>query len=235
MASSSCQTQGDPKTPLDRFREAPRVWPALLGPLRNRPQHCLFNRHGQRGVVAAWRWRCVVDVLVQHRQMVLCRERGAAGNHLVRDDAQAVDVGRGSDRIAFRLLGAHVLRCSHDRPDACEPGAAQNEHEAKVQKRRVPVLSDHDVAGLDVAVNHVLFVGVVQRVGYLIEDAEHLRRGKRLPALNHGFEGFARQILHGDEVIPLVFIDLIDGDDVRMAQLGFGSGASAESPYGLII
>ena len=107
-------------------------------------------------------------------------ERRLAGEHLVEHAAQGVDVGAGGDlALAHRLLGAHVVRRAERHAGLGHPvpaGLAGGERDAEVGHQRAPVVQQ-DVLRLDVAVDHAVPVGVVERVGHL-----GARSGPRRPS-----------------------------------------------------
>ncbi len=74
-----------------------------------------------------------------------------AGEHLEQDDAEAVQVAAHIDRLRVALLRAHVVRRAED-----GAGVGQIERQrgvlgqAKVDQRDAAVLTQHDVAGLQI-------------------------------------------------------------------------------------
>ena len=58
--------------------------------------------------------RLLVHVRHQDVDAVRAIERHLAGEHLVHDDAERVDVRPGVDAVAADLLGRHVLRAAHE-------------------------------------------------------------------------------------------------------------------------
>ncbi len=102
-----------------------------------------------------------------------------AGQHLVEQHAEAVQVGAGIHRLAANLLRAHVARRAdgqagpgHDR------GAAEGFGDAEVGQHRAAVFAEQDVLGLDVAVDDVAAVGVVQGAGHGAGDGQASCSGK---------------------------------------------------------
>ena len=80
--------------------------------------------------------------------------------------AQGVDVRAGGDlALAHRLLGAHVVRRAERHAGLGHPapaGLAGRERDAEVGDQGLAVVQQ-DVLGLDVAVDHAVAVGVVER------------------------------------------------------------------------
>ena len=141
-----------------------------------------------------------------------------AGQHLVEQHAEAVQVGAGIHRLAANLLRAHVARRAdgqagpgHDR------GAAEGFGDAEVGQHRAAVFAEQDVLGLDVAVDDVAAVGVVQGAGHGAGDGQgFLQRQAVADAL---LQRTARQILHRQVIGVVVGRDVVNGDDVRVVEL----------------
>jgi hypothetical protein len=119
-----------------------------------------------RGMV--WRWGSIGrGVSVTTRATTALRrarrERRVAGQQLVEDRAQGVDVRAGGDlALAHRLLGAHIVRCTERHAGLGHPGPAGlagGERDAEVGHERLAVV-EQDVLGLDVVVDHPVPVGV---------------------------------------------------------------------------
>ncbi len=149
-------------------------------------------------------------------------ERHLAGEHLVEDDAEGVDVGAGVDALPRRLLGRHVVRRAEDHPRpgelgvrAADLGDAEVEdlHEAVV----APATDEEDVVGLQIAVDDAAPVRGGQGRGDLGRDVEHLV-GRHRAAADPIGEGLALQVLHhevGGAVGELP--EVADVDDVGVA------------------
>ena len=63
------------------------------------------QRGGDLGPAVLQVGQLLADVLHRHRDLVLAVEGHVAGEHLVEDDAERVEVGLAGDRVAERLLG----------------------------------------------------------------------------------------------------------------------------------
>ena len=97
--------------------------------------------------------RLLADVLVGDGDRALAIERHAAREHLVEDDAQGVQVRASVDRLALRLLGRQVRGRAEDGRGLGQRLAARGAGDAEVHDLHVARGRDHDVAGLDVAVD----------------------------------------------------------------------------------
>ena len=102
-------------------------------------------------------------------------ERGFAGEHLIGHRAEGVHIAAGTDvAFAHRLLGRHVGRGAERHACLCHPAAAgllDGEGDAEVGDQGGAVLQQ-DVLGLDVAVHDPLPMGVVERGGHFLRQAE---------------------------------------------------------------
>ena len=170
-------------------------------------------------------WLVVQDLVQQHPRRAAKGQ--LAGQHLVEDHAEAVDVAAAVDAVAF------ALACSGSYRRACrEPGRRSSWlhlagfalGEAEVHQPCVAVLVEHDVGGLDVAMDDAHFVRVLQRIG----DCGHQLRdlAQRPPFFREqvsqrdAFDEFANQEGQAGRLSHLV-----DGYDRRMPQLS-DAGAS---------
>ena len=100
--------------------------------------------------------------------------------------------------------------------------------QAEVEDLGVSALGDENVGGLDVAMDDVLAVRGVERVGDFDGQAEqdvHFERTSGDAVL----EGQAVEVLHGDEGLSIFFADVVNGADVGMVQGGGGFGFAAET------
>ena len=112
-------------------------------------------------------------------------DRRAAGQDLVKDDAECVDVGSGIDveGVERRLLGGHVERGASDAAEGGEqrlfgelhPGGRLGEAEVDHLGDGLPVMTlDEDVRRLEVAVDDPFLVGVMHRRADLAKQVESL-------------------------------------------------------------
>ena len=143
-----------------------RVTPARV-PLE-RPQNGPPQRLGYLAVVGARRQRALV--LLAHRQLgegrALIRE--PAGEELVEDDAERVDVGGGRRLLAAYLLGREIGGGTDDRSHLGDPRLFDRAGDPEVGQfhRHLAgaerAADDHQVARLDVAVDDPPPVRVVE-------------------------------------------------------------------------
>ena len=124
----------------------------------------------------------------EHRGAAGAGERRRAGQHLVQNGAERVDVGGGTDRgVAGRLLRAHVRRRPEHETGAGETLVVRGDHgagEAEVRHDRLSA-GEQDVLRLDVPVDDPLPVGAGQGRGDVAGDGEGVvaaEAGARAPA-----------------------------------------------------
>ena len=178
------------------------------------------------------------------RRLALEGELGR--DHLVEDDAQREDVAAPVELLAAGLFGAHVAERAHDRAgDGLDAAAGQGPGEidgqgglvgdgldelgqAEVEELGVAVPGDHDVVGLDVAVEDAGVVGLGQALGDLDGDLDRAHEVE-LAVGDDPADGPAVDILHGDEQVAVDLVDVVDLGDGRMRD-GRGRAGLEEEP-----
>ncbi len=144
-------------------------------------------------------------------------ERLLAGEHLVQDEAERIDVAARRDGRAGELLGRHVRRGAGADLRALEIGGEPGQ--AEVGDAHVAAAVDHHVFGLQVAVQHAAVVcggeARAQLAGYL----DRLVGRQAADAPQQGREVFAVHELHGQEVVAVDLVDVVDATHVRMRDL----------------
>ncbi len=128
---------------------------------------------------------------------------------------------RWSDACPTTCSGRHVIRRPHQhlalQPRVGVDPAGDAEVE-DLQDARVP--ADHQVGGLDVAVDDAVPVGVGQADADLLHQGDPPRQGQRRRAVDELAEGFTGDELHRDERLILVGADVVDRDDVGVLEPG---------------
>ena len=132
-----------------------------------------------------------VRVPIDHAHRRARRERPLARQHLVEDAAQAVEIAALVGRLRMALLGAHVVRSAENLARARDRGMQPHLlRQAKIDQRERAVVAEHDVRGLQIAMQDAGSVDRRERACYLprVVDAPSraqarvLNRSPRLPA-----------------------------------------------------
>ena len=220
------RTLGDP---LELLADVSRRLPAVLGVLGQAGAHDPVERgRRHRGDLRDLR-RLVAQDRRDERRLRRAGEGLPARRHLEENGAQSEDVRPRVRVPALQLLGRHVLKRPEDRALARQLGLRGQRGEGAVRagrrhRFRQPEveqlhagLRQHDVAGLQVAVNDPLAVRLVERVGDLRAVAQHLL-GRQRPLGQARGERLAFEKLH-DQVVDLALAaDVVQSADVRVGQ-----------------
>ena len=134
------------------------------------------ERGGDLRANVAWRRRRAADPRRRERGRRLAAPRALAGQRLVQDEAQAVDVRGRRGRRAGRLLRAEVVDRAEGRARDGALGVGGEPGDPEVGDHRPPVAREQDVAGLDVAMDDPADVGDAQRTGDVEPDPRGVRR-----------------------------------------------------------
>ncbi len=174
--------------------------------------------------------RDVVDDLGGGRAL----EGYAARRHLVENDTQAEEITPRVDVSCQRLLGAHVLDCSHDdafsgtglgRPltigKLVAPGGALCH--AEVEDLYLSPLGQNDIAGLDVTVGDTFSGSFLQGIGDLDSVVEDERR-RQWAAGEMCAKVLSLHILHRDKVCAVRLAHVVNVSDIRVVQGRRGLG-----------
>ncbi len=146
-----------------------------------------------------------------------------AGEHLEEHDPDAVEIGRRADRGGHGLLGRHVRRRADHRRIARLP-RERVAHEPEVEDDDPPRVRDHDVRGLEIAVD---LAGAVQHLEAL---GELEQRGAQvgvvgLPVID---EVDALDQLHGEEPVAVDVVQLVEPHQVAVLEIGGGAELGLE-------
>ena len=151
-------------------------------------------------------------------------QRVHAAEGLVEHHGEAVEVRRGADAPAGRLLRRHVRQRPHHVARVCERVVADEVGDAEVGELRgrgravvVVRVGDHDVRRLEVAVDDPARVCVRERVAKREADRDHVTVRQGALVLQVGERAPADELR--DEVErALVRLRLVDRDDRRVAE-----------------
>lgn len=139
--------------------------------------------------------------------------------HLEPEAPERVQVGRGRDRLATLR---QLRRAEARRAVAVGRAAARPSRDAEVdQHRPTRALLDHDVGGLDVAVDDAGVVRRAEAAREVAKDGRGAPRGDAHAVLRvHAedlLQGLALDVLHREEEPALVRSERVDRDDVPVA------------------
>jgi hypothetical protein len=157
---------------------------------------------------------------VRDRHLGLAVERNAAGQQLVRDDAEGVQVRPRVGRLTLQLLRRQVLHGSRDRAGLRRSAVCVRAREPEVGYLRDPLRGEHDVLGLHVPVHDPLAMRVVERGQDLQHDFGGRARGEQALRVQHVAQALAAHVLHHHEVHPVDGPPVVDVDDVRVVETG---------------
>lgn len=156
-----------------------------------------------------------------------------AGEEVVKERAEAVEVATGVERIAGGLFGRHVAGSAGDGARGSGRQDFDGLGEAEVGEPDVlEALFEEDVRGFEVAMQDALGVGGFEGVEQLESDAGDVVGADRLALVDPLLEGSLVVEGHDEEGPALVLSGGVDFDDVRVAEGGDGSGFGEEAGGG---
>ena len=164
----------------------------------------------------------------------LAEERNASGKALVEHEPERVEVGSAVESFAADLLRRQVLGGPHHHVVAREIvviATVQAFGDAEVGQQHPTAGCDHDVAGLDVAVDEARLVGVIERRGDTGSDVARELGAQALLVVEHLAQRLAVDELHDDRLAPFGLEHVVHRDDVRMVQTG-GRDSFSPEPFG---
>ena len=143
---------------------------------------------------------------------------------------------RASELVAEDLLGRHV----RGRPDA-RAGHGQVvvvvlvARDAEIHQLHAALARDHDVRGLDVAVDDAAVVHVIEGARDLHRDDRGDVVGQAAAALEQVIQVDAADVLHHDEERAPLAMEVVDMDDVFVLEAGQGAGLALEAGGQLLV
>ena len=177
---------------------------------------------GNRWFTHPWRQGVLARLSRRKRQRVGGDKGWGADEHLVQDDAQAVEVGAGVvGASAHGYLWCDVAGCADDEAGGGHRGPRfQRARNAEVEQHRPRgcVAQQHHVGRLDVAVGDVSGMRDDERARHIAGDAQRLVDGDRIDARKSLAQRLAAQQFHDDEQHARVFAVVEHADDVRTVE-----------------
>ncbi len=159
------------------------------------------------------------------------RHQAIASDHLVPDRPQREHVAPRIHRAAAERLGRQVAGRAHDGLAALAGLFGGDAGDAEIGEHRATASIDHDVAGLDVAVDDAFAGGGGQCVGGLFGDAtSHFRRALAL-AIDELGQRFAVDVFHDEVGLAVVLVGNEDLGNVGMVERGDVAGLAQEAGH----
>ena len=187
-----------------------------------------FHHYGadsgmNRGINLTRRNGFLVDNFVDDRGDVLSGERLFAGDHFIEHDAERKNIAAAIHRAPFHLFGRHVAGRAHNVRGLLRGAKLKNLSGAEVGNFDGVVGREHQVGGLDVAVNDVAFMGELQSVASLVQDSQGAGQRERVSAIQKSLEALAFHQFHGDVVQPVFFAGVEDHHDIGVSEQAGGA------------
>ncbi len=155
-------------------------------------------------------------------------ERALTGQRLVQHDAQGVDVRGHRGRLAACLLRAEVVHGPHRRARQRELRFGERPGDPEIRHLDPAVTPDQHVRRLHVAMDDAADVGGMERLADLGAHPGGLSRGQRPGLADDRRQVLALDQLHHDVRPGVVLAEVVDGDDVGVAQRRSRTGLVAE-------
>ena len=160
----------------------------------------------------------------------VAEERRPAGDHLVHHAPERVEVRTRVDRLALGLLRRQVRRGAEDRGRLRDRvGGRRDPRDAEVRDLHLATRVQHDVAGLDVAMDHSPGVCGLERLAHIHRDVDRAVRQDAAAAGQELGERATLHVLHHDVVHAVVRAGVEHRDDVRVPDARGGLRFAAEA------
>ena len=202
---------------------------ALLGTFEND----LLQAHRDLRRVYMGRHHLFLQVLHRHGHCRFPVKGHPAGDHLIHNDTEGINIALGIAVAAAGLLRGRVVHGTHghraDGAAGCHLG------NAKIRHFHLSFSGNDDVLGLDVPVHNVQIVGRLNAHGHLNGNAGRLPDGQLALALDIIFEGNALHQFHNDIVDAVLIADIVHIYHVGMGQTGCRLGLCPEFCYEALV
>ena len=172
--------------------------------------------------------RRLMEDSVENRHRRVPPEGQVAGHHLVEYHPQREKVRPRVELLPERLFRRHVRHRPGRRSGAGQRFGGGQGFDSGIPFRRelgqpeiedlsLPPSGDEDVGRLDVPVDDPSSVRGFKTVGHFERHRQDLAQPP--PLRKDGLsQGLALEQFHGDEGLPLILVDVIDGTDIRVVQ-----------------
>lgn len=170
---------------------------------------------------------------------VFAFEESSVAGHLVEDDTEGEDIGRGFDGLSGDLFGGHITEPPFEHTGAGAVFLGGGFGDAEVDDFDDTVEGDQEVVGANVAVDdaegatHFVggAVGIMESGGGLGDDASEEVKGwilleffDAVDLFSDAFEVDATDVFHGDVVDVANLSDFEDLNDVGVLEMGGDAG-----------
>ena len=158
---------------------------------------------------------------VEHQlQRTVVVEGHAPAEHFEQHDTQREDIGTLVHHLAQADLGRKVTRRADEGAGIGELGrdVLVGQRDAEIGHLHLAARGDHDVAGLDIAMDHALRVRGSKTLRGVQKDLQRVARYQADFALQAGRQRFAVDVFHHKEGLFFVLADEVDLDDVRVVE-----------------
>jgi hypothetical protein len=180
------------------------------------------------------RGRLFVQNAIEDAVVQAADKRLAARQELVAHRADGEDVAAGVDLLSRHLFRRHVIERADQHAGLRHPRLGQPRN-AEIQHLQDVVAVDHQVGGLDVAVDDARLVRVAEAGAQLRNDLELTKERNRRAALDDLAQRLPVDVLHGNKRLALVLADVEDGDDVGVTELGDRAGLACEADAQVVV
>ena len=167
------------------------------------------------------RQRHGAQVLDGHGHSGVALKGQPSRQHLIQHHAGGVDVGTCIDAVAPRLLRRDVMDGAQRLLGQGLAGVCQA-CDAEIGHLHAAVPQNHDVLGLDVAVDDAAAVGMLERLADLCGEMQRLAPVHAAPPLHILLQGNAVDELHDDVLRLTAGGHIIHRHDVGVGQLSHG-------------
>ena len=225
---------GIAKHPFDRLGHGVCRAESGLRILHHRLENDLRDTDGNRQNDITRILRLVVDLHCRNCHRTARFKRQCAGNSLVKQNTDGIQIGIRTGFLAACLLGGDVINRS-DRFVAAYCRRGRDLGNAEIHYLDLAVFLQDDVLRLDVAVNDTLAVRMLQGAQYLEDiDAGFVPR-KRTLVIQILAQGDTVEILHNDIFDIGIDCDVVDAHDVFVRQHCDRLGLVDKAGLGLLV
>ena len=160
-------------------------------------------------------------------------ERQLTGEDFIQHQAERVNIALDGDLFTGQLLRRHVGRSAV--ADFGTFDFSGQPGESEIGEEHLAAAIQHDVRGLQVAVEDALLVRGGEPGAEFARDFEGLIGGQPANPAEQGAEVFAIHVLHGEEILTLQLAEVIDAADVGMGHLARHAHLIAETRERLFV